>query len=304
LESELSDDHFAVSQEELLRLLHSEACDRLRRATVPICVRNAANEIHYNRTGVLLRIGDAYFVLTAFHSLTEYHRLNLALVTQQGNPGEHPVELELGKLVGLSEPADVAAIPVTAHEFQRMGEFREAITLADIDFDPDWDERTPFFLSGYPGELERKVHSGQHVLSDPQLFTLLASGYLGPFANENEFKMKVYVGIRWPTKEFRCWTEGSRGEMVVTPKPHGMSGGGIWRAGWTKVPGKIDGVLLTAIQHSTHVGMECALGTRAALAAYAIWREFPELRPAMELARPNKFALYPHVSERNPKERK
>ncbi len=76
------------------------------------------------------------------------------------------------------------------------------------------------------------------------------------------------------------------GNPAIPPRPHGMSGCGIWRlveAGTDAQLWKPDDIRLVAIQHTLKPDHGVLTGTRIGYALQMIYRNHADLRSAMEL---------------------
>lgn len=143
---------------DFIRRVHDEAVPTFERATVAFYgVQNG--RIVKDRTGVLLRIADAMFILTASHDLREIVQQNIPLCISWNERTEMPIPLhdsrfhttEYESQFGERDVVrDVAAIKLgesAANEILAGG--RTPISLCDINMDQD---RSPalFFIFGFP----------------------------------------------------------------------------------------------------------------------------------------------------------
>ena len=89
----------------------NETCvTRIDRASVPV-LGVQDNEILHDRTGILYRIADEHFVLTAAHYLHQIVKANIPLYLSMNKPGVLPLYLGKAKCYSTEdEGRDVAAI--------------------------------------------------------------------------------------------------------------------------------------------------------------------------------------------------
>ncbi len=155
-------------------------------------------------------------------------------------------------------------------------------------------------IGGYPKASGQRMPSSSGPVICPRPFTLATHGYTGQVENSESFSRAGRLTVAWP-KKFDCAEvdgvrfSDSRG-LTASPKPNGISGGVVWRVGL--MPEGARAICkyrckLSAIQHAVHRDMQYAIGSRVALAIYLIWKTYPGLRPAIEVAHPKAFPIIP-----------
>lgn len=263
----------------------------IRRATAPILVAVAESELQLERSSVLVAIDQHFFLLSAAHGIREFERTDVRIYTYPAND-ENPFAVDLtgSRVIAWDEPVDICAISLSADCVSRMG--RAPLSLFDIDFCSNSNETDSFVVAGYPRALEKK-----NVRNIPRGLSLFTVGYNGPVEQPQNFSPNVHLCVTWGT-EFNCFEFDNQpipteNTMTRIPNEVGISGGGIWRVGYLPpkdcVISKTLGCKLSAIEHRVHRGMGYAMGTLAYMGFFLIWREYLELRPAIEFAMPKKF---------------
>jgi hypothetical protein len=216
--------------------------------------------VHLNGSGVLLNIGDGYFLVSAAHVL------DLAMIHKIGaflSPtvlGEEPIQVD-GVACGTSplpphrdrhdvdmrddDPYDVGFVELNQEMVNRLLPVRRFVTLREVDVD-DGLRRGCYLVLGFPkARLQREVNQDcVNLRADPL-------HYLTELCDDpqDEFDPTFQVRLKYP----EIGLADDRKEMKV-PHPRGLSGCGIWRladmkpsASWSR-----DDVKLAAIDHMWH----------------------------------------------------
>jgi hypothetical protein len=285
-----------VDEKRIYEAIATYLGNKVASATVPIYFSIAPGQVKLDRSSIYLKVTErSHFLLTAMHGLRDLleSRPDIRCVTQPGPDSASPIDLTGGQLVGWDVPIDIGAIRLRSNAVVRLANSRRPITLDDLDLDLEWDEDTPFVLTGFPTQLESKIDTCKGSASDPRLVKLLTNGYTGK--TENDLTVAWHIAIVWPKSFGSFQDHGETRIHDLTPlgavKAHGVSGGGIWRVGLTREDGSEFTCRLAGIQHSYHRQLGYALGARVHMGLYAIWRELPDLAPVIEAWRPHLFPL-------------
>jgi hypothetical protein len=237
------------------------------------------------------------------HYLERYSQPGVFAFTQQGIMGDGSVHGSVAltgrRVVGFGGRADVAAIVINAADAHVMGKTFDAITPIDLDLRTDIDAGEPFVICGYPISLEEHVSIGDGLLSAPKALTLLTGLFSGPTEDGKTINLAGQIAVDFP-KTF-CPSLSPDVPEIAMPQPQGISGGGIWRIGFSPTNPDEYVFKLSALQGSVHRGLEYAIGGRVGLAIYAIWDQIPEMRGSIELAMPKTFPIMPfeHFRSKN-----
>src|SRR5262245_49090124 len=111
---------------DFLASTESNCLPRIEKATVPI-LGVQENHIRHDRTGVLYRIGDHHFILTAAHDLRQIVQANIPLYVSMNAKDCEPIPLPGAKIHSTEvDGRDVSAIwlpPDLAQEIARHKDF-------------------------------------------------------------------------------------------------------------------------------------------------------------------------------------
>lgn len=298
----------ATSNEEQIdghQLLNSRALDPVTRATFPIYFAVAGGELQFDRTAVLIRLAGEYFFLTAIHELKSLQRGDVRAFTRPADGNSAPVDITAHRIIALGDPADVGVIRLEPSVHARLKASDNALTSKDLDISPEWDETTPFIICGFPKIWEGQSMSLSGPIRVPRLMSLLTHGYEGETEKPDQFSRDAHISVLW-SKNFQPSVVGGKiiepsSEFAATPKPKGISGGGIWRTGLRNptVPGPRYACKLSAIQHTVNRDQQYAIGTKVCLALYLIWKGFPELQPLIEKELPRTFPTHSALNDQS-----
>jgi hypothetical protein len=233
----------------LLRRIEVECIPNIADVTVAFYGIQDGNIIA-DRTGVLLRIGSAHFIITAAHDLAGVVKNNIPLYVSAISQDELPIPLASVRFVCLEdEGVDFAVIELSKYEVDDLAQKRRFMTLHDID---NAMERVDamYVLYGYP--VEWLDVSKRGIVSKALVYSCkLYNGEPLRLSNYNA-DYHVLFGV---DKE---GIDAKTKEAVIMPDISGISGCGIWRVmrkdqakTW-----KSDYCKLVAIEHSWSKGKE------------------------------------------------
>lgn len=278
---------------DFIRRVHDEAVPTFERATVAFYgVQNG--RIVKDRTGVLLRIADAMFILTASHDLREIVQQNIPLCISWNERTEMPIPLhdsrfhttEYESQFGERDVVrDVAAIKLgesAANEILAGG--RTPISLCDINMDQD---RSPalFFIFGFPQAWFQVEQTGPKC--SPLIYaTGIYDGEHSSTASVG-YDPKVHLLLN-----FKREALAANGQMHMLPGYEGIkgvSGCGIWRI--TGFRDSIDAwkptqCKLVAIQHRYYEKPGYLHTTWVQYCISRLLDDHKELRPAATMVYP------------------
>lgn len=268
---------------QFLAAVGSEILPQIDRATVPL-VGIQDDEIRHDRTGVLYRIADHHFILTASHYLSGIIKHNIPLYISLNAENVMPVPLAEARFHGTEqEGRDVAAILLPNDVAEELGDHRKFIAHNQITIQSDKQPGLYVFF-GYP------MDWSAHLISDTDLFSRALA-----------FVCRQYEGERHPTAVYHAdlnillefdptALNVTQNKTEVLPKLHGISGCGIWRiADWSRrglQSWSPEDFCLVGIQHRWFPDLKYIQATRIAYALDLILDNYPDLEPAMSLVYP------------------
>lgn len=270
---------------EFLAKIRDQVVPRIVRATLPFyAVQN--DEIVRDRSGVFLRVGDEYFILTASHHLEAIVGHNIYLYVGWDEEDKVPVPIPDATFhVTEEDIRDVAVIKLSREAAKKILSSHEPVGLRDIKFNVD---RRPglFLICGYP---QAWLHVlPDHLESHPLPF--LSGFYEGTPSATADMKYDENLhGLFQFTRE----ALGDGAHPVSLPPfkgIQGVSGCGVWRIctfeegveGWSPEKCK-----LVAIQHRYNEKLSYVHTTWAKYALDRLTVEYPSVRKAMSLILPN-----------------
>lgn len=165
-------------------------------------------------SGVLLKIGSQHFLLTACHVLDDAE----GTLYYEG-----PEHLEVLEGMSMrSQDRDFAFLQLdeaTALNITRYG----FLELSDLDASDQAAEGTFYLFTGYPATRSRAKHALKSIGSNP--LTILCA----PADKKEYVTLGKEEAFHLLVKFQRNRVTGPDGKRQVSPDPHGMSGGGVWR---------------------------------------------------------------------------
>jgi len=214
--SNQSGDFFATINETCLR--------RIDRASVPV-LGVQENEIRHDRTGILYRIADEHFVLTAAHKLHQIIEANIPLYLSMNKPGVMPLFLGKAKFHSTEdEGRDVAAIWLPPTTVREVAKHKDFLSHNQIDLNGA-ESGGPFLFFGYPMSWSGHVASEDYVVSQGLAFVTLPHD--GPRLESAHYDQDVHMVLNFKRDAINCL----QGGVDTLPKLHGISGCGIWQVG-------------------------------------------------------------------------
>jgi len=269
-----------------LERVAKEALPRIIGATVPFyAIQN--DQVKRDRSGVLLRIGDEYFILTASHNLKAIVESQIHLYVGWDEDEKIPVRIPDAIFHTTEEDSrDVAAIKLSKEAAKRILTTKRAISMRDIRVEP---ERSPgmFFICGFP-QAWTSV-SSEEIVSKPLPFiTRFFRGETSPNASIK------YDPVIHALFDFNRNAIGAdKLENVVLPSfqgIRGISGCGVWRVvDWdadSVDSWNADDCKLVAIQHRYFEREKYVHTTWIKFALSRIADDYPEMQAAMNIVYP------------------
>jgi len=261
---------------------------RIAKVTVPLFTEQFGKTFVCG-SGVLLQIAEKGFIVSAGHTFDARKIANLPLWVTNGVVDSKL--LPLGEVTIRSsatndpvdrtdEPYDIAVCELPAETTAQIVGEKQFLRLIDVD---PWDRQDPrswYKVFGFPTALSPADEAAKRIPSHAvALATFLYRDERGPL---DRFEPDVGIAVDFDTTNMRA----DDGSPAVPPHPGGMSGCGIWRiveADTETNAWKLDDVKLVAIEHTLKTGKKVLVGTRIRYALQMIYRNHPDLRPAMEM---------------------
>ncbi len=267
------------------RRVNDEAFPHIDAATVPI-YGFQDKQVKLDRTGVLFRIADSHFILTAAHGLQDIIQAGIPLLADFSTRHRIPIPLAKGQFCTTEEKGgrDVAAILIPPSVVADLPAHRRFLTMADVDTESQA-KRGFYAVFGFPTAWYRRVEDVQR--NDPLAF--VASIYEGELNPDAFFDPKVHIALTFERSAINALT----GEPRELPPVEGMSGCGLWRiANYSRkeiVAWSADKIRLVALQHRWFKQRQYIQGTWIAYALGLIRDTHPSLREAMKLSYPRGY---------------
>lgn len=241
------------------------------------------NEVKRDRTGVLYRVADEHFILTAGHDLQGIidHEIPLFLLPSRAE--QEPIHLIDSQFHGTeTHGRDVAAIRLTDRVVRSLPPPLEFLGHNNVDLNIN-QGASPFVIFGYPMQWLDQHEQGIH---HTKAMVFVASPYTGDRHAEAFYDPKVNVVLGFDRSAVDLGTHAD----FALPHPRGISGCGIWRsADWSDLPRKSwanTKPRLVALQHHYFKESKYVQGTWIAYALDLIVDSYPELGKSMNLIYP------------------
>jgi len=268
-------------------------------STVAIVIVHNHNVYQFG-SGILFRIADESFVVTAGHVIKEAHKYNKTLGITSANesfvavPGEWICSSE-GQYGTDNDPFDVAIYNLPEHAIQKLNGKR-LLYRNDIDFGLQSGTGV-YTLFGYPGIWSKPSTSSSEKLQlKPFQYTTIAFNRdTRSFTEYQEgFHLLLEAQLQYSSTENGTQATFKKLDGNSAPFPRGLggiSGCSVWRIGDLDVP--IDDwgekqPKIVAVQTGVYHTNQAIKATRWIAVNTLMHGAFPKLRPAMDLWWPQK----------------
>jgi len=266
-------------------------------STVAIVIAHNHN-IYQFGSGVLFRIADDHFVVTAGHVIKDAHKHNktLGIISTAESfialPGEWICSSE-GQYGTDKDPFDVAVFNLSKLAVQKLAG-KPFLCLNDIDFDLKSGNGV-YTLFGYPASWsEPSTCSSEKLQLRPFQYTTIAFNRDTKSFKEYQerFHLLLEAQLEYSSTEkgSQATFKDSKGNPVPFPEGlGGISGCSVWQIGDLDVP--IDDwgqkqPKIVAVQTGVYHASQTIKATRWIAVSTLIHEAFPKLRSAMDLWRP------------------
>ena len=249
-------------------------------------------------SGILLRIADESFVITAGHVIKDAHKDNKTLGITATNesfiavPGEWICSSE-GQYNTEKDPFDIAIYNLPKNVVHKL-DGKTFLNLSDIDFEIQ-SKTAVYTLFGYPAIWSRPSMSNSEKLQlKPFQYTTIT--FDRDTRSLTEFQERFHILLD-AQLEYCSSEDGSQatfkdinGNSASFPRGlGGISGCSVWRIGDWNVP--LEGwsrnqPKIVAVQTGVYHTSQAIKTTKWVAVSTLIHETFPELRPAMKLLWP------------------
>jgi hypothetical protein len=187
----------------------------------PLYRMKVGNEPELGASGVWLAVGNRRFLVTAAHVVDEKF---IWFPMQQGFR-------KLPDFAVISNPPrgnrnadkmDVAIFPLTTDEIAAMHPYHQFVGVTDIDVNLNYVLGDRFEFTGFP-------YRGARLIRRRRLITQRYVSIIDRIATQREYKRWGYSHLSHIFMRYVRRKMLRNGVLITGPKPHGMSGGGIWK---------------------------------------------------------------------------
>jgi len=242
--------------------------ERVEAATVPIYV--SSRPVEHVGSGVLLKLGEERFLLTAAHVADNRDRGDLYLGGEQ-TPVRITGTVTSSKTPDGNRDSDKVDAAVIHLSRETVAHMEDALFLTAGELDVAEPRHDDFFLvAGYPCSKQRLPRAGDTITAYLYPFVAVSkpeTDYDQPLDPATHIKLGFSKGEMWRADVGR----------VTAPDPYGLSGCGIWWLnGYAEAhpnPPQLAGIITEWRPRAGHL-----LGSRVNVLLSAVFRVHPHLR--------------------------
>ncbi|MBV8757080.1 MAG: hypothetical protein JO257_07395 [Deltaproteobacteria bacterium] len=263
---------------DFIRRLELEGIPWLHERTVQIHWLDKARNVQVPLgSGVLLKIGDTGFLLSAAHVLRHGRRRTLLMFPTESNVAINLNTSDMRMSIDESV-VDVGIARLAPECLAAVEQHRPFLRLDDVVLDDVSPPEGWYAVCGYPGAYTDTDLDARFVTSKALCYTSELFGKALACAVDG-----VTLAL-----EFAAHSIDSTGETGDVPDPGGISGCGMWRVhqrGSSSEAWSAASVRLVGIQHSVVSNRKGPLafrGTRSHCVVAWIWQEFPDMRSEID----------------------
>jgi hypothetical protein len=267
-------------------------------STVAIVIAHN-NSVHQFGTGILFRIADDSFVVTAAHVIKQAHKHGKSLGISSATDSFISVCNDWlcsseGQYGALDDPLDVALYHLQQNAVERLVG-KAFLRFDDIEFDPQ-SPTAVYSLFGYPAIWSRPSASNSEPLKlKPLQYTAIAYDRETDTLEGYQERLHLLLDAQLPYVSNQdgspaVFQDVQGAEMLFPKGLGGISGCSVWRVGDLKVPVANWGnrrTRIVAVQTGTYHANGAIIATRWIAVSTLIHAAFPRLRQAMTLVRPS-----------------
>ena len=212
---------FAENYELFREKLFVYSHDFVELVTAPISfVKDRKSEV--DRTGVLLQIGEQFFIITAQHDLREILDHGYLPCIPTMRPGMQEIPLLFDNLWYSTTPnVDIAIFVLNTKSATRLKEDYRFLRLGDVRLRERCTPWNSYYLvTGDPVVNQSRDNEGRKVITSARYLTY---AYCGEVSEETDPRRSLLL-------EYSRESRHTDGRTGCPPMPKGLSGCGVWEA--------------------------------------------------------------------------
>ena len=237
--------------------------------TIPLWCRKSREDPspEVRGSGVLLQVAHMFFLITAYHMALLTHSIRRRRDRMEFIP------LPEVRYPYLSDPVDLAAIPLTYEFVDSLDPSHVFATLDSLDpTDRMVPQPSPYVVHGYLSEMSQPGAINYQTYA----MHYFSSKYIGPESTISGFSHQTQLALKLQNDEVTRDIDGTRKPL---PDLGGMSGCGIWRQGFPPS----NSIHLVGITTRWNKDPRLVIGSQCELLLAFIATVYPELRSRIEL---------------------
>lgn len=238
-------------------------------------------------TGVLVQVGEWYFILSAAHVLDVHAAERSPLYVMGSQPGSQLISLHGAELytspmpVGgqrnIDDPMDAGFLELTPNIVSQLLPSKKFLPLQKTDITDSWHAQNIYLTLGCPCEFNQTDYTTRkHTLTH---FANLSTLYCGERGVPAHFRQGFDLLVHYDPSDI---IEPGQNTLAHVPEPYGISGCGMWRVAaredtiehWAP-----DSIRLIGIQHSWQIDVSCLRGVSIIHPLRMLLASLPKLRP-------------------------
>ena len=281
--------------------------------TTPALFRYIHRRESHCGSGVLLRVGETPFMLTAAHVADEFRHLNWKGIyfgtpdseaLSVGTPDSEALSVGTVKFLcskpgkdpfRSDDPIDVAVVELSTEVASKLAEFMRFLSPHDLLLDPQMLDHGTYLVNGFPDlRVEEDEMDERIIATNLPYFTHLHDPGQPPIPDFSPLN-NIAVNARKP------YQDGEMSFGVDIEYTEGMSGGGIWRLydedqpiealDWRKA--KLAGILTEGTDPAYEGSIGYFRGTKLRCVIKLFLAGWPHLAPALAKSIPPRFVNDP-----------
>jgi len=257
--------------------------DRAAKYVVPLYGTAERSKRYVVGSGVLVRIEENAFLITAAHVLDEQQRVRTNIEV----PGRNALLPLGGQALKTPLPSsgrreedliDIGILPLQRDAVDELLAHFNFLDVQQLDPSDVPGTQTLYTFVGYASSQHEGPRWGVLTI-EPVRYT---SGPLPPDRYPKGFQLETHASIDFDAKRMVARTE----RVQTPPDPHGVSGGGVFRVGtWDEIIAGTNSEQLVGIAIEMRKQEGCLLGTRIAIPLEMIRAQFPRLSGFIPISR-------------------
>lgn len=206
-----------ISLNEYENELLEKVSSKLVKSTCQIFINEQQRYISIG-SGVLIRIQERSFLVTAAHVLNDNNIGQLHLRVSNGFLALYSINKELKFTTDRLADVDLSILEFNSQLYKQC----DFLELNDLDINHELNDSKNYFICGFPGT--KTNYNPYHKKYQVQPFTFLTEPYSKP-KGEAGLATDWSIFAKYPRKKLMKLPESTK---TVGPEPYGISGCGIW----------------------------------------------------------------------------